>query len=186
MNHELFVQNVKKICKNKGISATEACRESGAGRSLLDNIKRGRTPSIDRIKLLADYLGVTTSDLLGDAIVLYATHEFPSIASMDALLSAVTRSGEFLSLGIQTHCEKNKLDFSSPLNVSVSAKVFSLCRTSEPQQPFQIPKPQPVADLTDEEMYMVEAYRAADDRAKSMVDYALEPWKKKKSSGEAM
>lgn len=186
MNHELFVQNVKRLCKNKGISATEACRESGAGRSLIDNVKRGRTPSIDRIKLLADYLGVTTSDLLGDEIVLFATHEFPPVESMDDLLSDVTRSGTFLSLGIQSHCEKSGLDFSAPLYVSVSAKVFSLWNATEKRQPFHPPNPQAPADLTAEEMDMVEAYRAADERAKQVVDLTLEPWKKNDFSGEAM
>lgn len=46
--------------------------------------------------------------------------------------------------------------------------------------------PQPVSDLTAEEMDMVEAYRAADDRARQVVDLTLEPWKKSDFSGEAM
>lgn len=46
--------------------------------------------------------------------------------------------------------------------------------------------PQPVADLTTEEMDMVEAYRAADSRTRQIVDLNLEPWKKRKSSEEAM
>ena len=32
----------------------------------MDNVKRGRIPSIDRIQLLAQYLGTTTSELLGE------------------------------------------------------------------------------------------------------------------------
>lgn len=78
------------------------------------------------------------------------------------------------------------LDYSGPLYVTVSAKVFSLWDTTEKREPFQIPNPQPVTDLTSEELDMVTAYRAADARAKSMVDLALEPWKKSESTKEAM
>ena len=46
---------------------TNACAESGAGKSLLSEItSRGRVPSVERIQLLAQYLGCTVSDLLGE------------------------------------------------------------------------------------------------------------------------
>ena len=46
---------------------TNACAESGAGKSLLSEItSRGRIPSVERIQLLAQYLGCTVSDLLGE------------------------------------------------------------------------------------------------------------------------
>lgn len=32
----------------------------------MDNVKRGRVPSIDSVQLLAQYLGVTVSELLGE------------------------------------------------------------------------------------------------------------------------
>lgn len=67
MDTELFVQNVKKYCKAKGVKATVACTESGAGKNLMSEItKRGSTPSVGRIQLLAQYLGCTVSDLLGE------------------------------------------------------------------------------------------------------------------------
>lgn len=68
MNKEIFVENVKARCAIKGVSPSAACRESGAGKSLLDNIKRGRAPSIDSVQQLAQYLGVTTSELLGEVL----------------------------------------------------------------------------------------------------------------------
>ena len=68
MQIDVFVQNVKKYCELKGVKPTVACAESGAGKSLLSEISsRGRIPSIERVQLLAQYLGVTTSDLLGEA-----------------------------------------------------------------------------------------------------------------------
>lgn len=63
----LFVQNVKKYCDLKGVAPTIACKESGAGKDLLPNVKKGQTPSVAKVQLLAQYLGVTTSDLLGEA-----------------------------------------------------------------------------------------------------------------------
>ena len=67
MDTELFVQNVKRYCERNGMKPTNACAESGAGKSLLSEItSRGRIPSVERIQLLAQYLGCTVSDLLGE------------------------------------------------------------------------------------------------------------------------
>jgi transcriptional regulator with XRE-family HTH domain len=66
MDKEIFVQNVKFFCKGKGIPPTVACRESGVGTSFLTDIKRGQTPSVTKVQMLAQYLGVTTSELLGE------------------------------------------------------------------------------------------------------------------------
>jgi len=64
-----FVQNIKKYCSIKGVKPTVACRESGVGTSFINNIeKRGSMPSIEKVQMLAEYLGVTTSDLLGEKI----------------------------------------------------------------------------------------------------------------------
>lgn len=67
MDKERFVQNVKKLCLMKNIKPTNACKESGVGSSFLSDIQRGQTPSVAKVQLLAQYLGVTTSDLLGEA-----------------------------------------------------------------------------------------------------------------------
>lgn len=67
MQIDIFVQNVKKYCELKGVKPTIACAESGAGKSLLSEVSsRGRIPSIERVQLLAQYLGCTVSDLLGE------------------------------------------------------------------------------------------------------------------------
>lgn len=68
MNVDFFVKNVKYYCRAKGLSPSRACIESGAGKSLVDNIKRGRVPSVDSVQLLAQYLGVTVSELLGETL----------------------------------------------------------------------------------------------------------------------
>lgn len=66
MDANVFVQNVKKYCVIKGVAPTVACRESGAGKSLMSQVAQGIVPSVAKVQLLAQYLGVTTSDLLGE------------------------------------------------------------------------------------------------------------------------
>ena len=67
LDAERFVQNVEYWCKLKGEPPTIACEKSGAGRSLIANIKRGSFPSVAKVQQLAQYLGCTVSDLLGEA-----------------------------------------------------------------------------------------------------------------------
>lgn len=66
MNTSIFVQNIKKYCEQKGVKPTPACRDAGVSGSFISNIERGAMPSIDKVQMLAEYLGVTTSDLLGE------------------------------------------------------------------------------------------------------------------------
>lgn len=67
MDKQTFVQNVKMYCKLRGVKPTVACAESGAGKDLLSQMKtRGIIPSLEKAQLLAQYLGVTTSELLGE------------------------------------------------------------------------------------------------------------------------
>ena len=61
-----FVENVKYYCKKKGEAPTAACKNAGVGTSFISDINRGQTPSVTKVQLLADYLGVTTSELLGE------------------------------------------------------------------------------------------------------------------------
>ena len=62
-----IVENIQRICKEKGTTPTVAGKESGAGKDLVSAMKRrGVLPSIEKIMLLANYLGVTTSELLGE------------------------------------------------------------------------------------------------------------------------
>lgn len=66
MDAQLFVQNIKYYCNLRGVKPTVACRESGVGSSFINNVERGQTPSVAKVQMLAEYLGVTTSDLLGE------------------------------------------------------------------------------------------------------------------------
>ena len=66
MDKEIFVQNKKIYCAMKGVKPTVACRESGVGTSFITDINRGQTPSVAKVQMLAEYLGCTVSDLLGE------------------------------------------------------------------------------------------------------------------------
>ena len=66
MDKAAFVQKVKMLCLLKGVKPTNACKESGVGSSFLSDINRGQVPSVERVQMLASYLGVTTSELLGE------------------------------------------------------------------------------------------------------------------------
>ena len=67
LDKAVFVQNIKKYCAAKGVKPTVACRESGVGSSFINNIEsRGQVPSVEKVQLLAQYLGVTVGDLLGE------------------------------------------------------------------------------------------------------------------------
>lgn len=66
MDAEKFVQNVKNICIMREVPPTIACRESGAGKDFLTNLKKGQSPSLGKAQQLAQYLGCTVSDLLGE------------------------------------------------------------------------------------------------------------------------
>ena len=67
MEKEIFVENVKRYCAQKGVTSTVACAESGAGKDLLGRLaNHGMVPSVEKVQLLAQYLGCTVSDLLGE------------------------------------------------------------------------------------------------------------------------
>lgn len=62
-----FVQNVKSILDERGISYARAGRECGAGEEFIRNMERkGSAPSVEKVQQMAQYLGVTTSELLGE------------------------------------------------------------------------------------------------------------------------
>lgn len=64
-----FVQSVKSHCEKIGVKPTVACRDAGVGGSFINNMEaRGSVPSVEKVQMLAQYLGVTTSELLGEQL----------------------------------------------------------------------------------------------------------------------
>lgn len=66
MDKETLIANIEKACAARGMKPTPACIAAGVGRSYIAGIRRGQTPSVSSVAALAAYLGVSTSDLVGD------------------------------------------------------------------------------------------------------------------------
>lgn len=93
MDKDIFVQNVKFWCEKRNVAPTVACKESGAGRDLLVNLQRGSSPSVTKVQLLAQYLGCTTSDLLGEEV---GTQNSPPSedGELHAMINALSPAGK--------------------------------------------------------------------------------------------
>lgn len=68
MNRELLILNIGKFCEAREEKVTNACKAAGVGGSFVADIRRGQTPSVAKVADLAAYLGVTTSELVGDKV----------------------------------------------------------------------------------------------------------------------
>lgn len=142
MDIERFVQNVKFYCAAKGIKPTNACRESGAGKSLIDQMeRRGSVPSVEKVQLLARYLGVTTSELLGE------------ISPGQSAARAVPKPGT-----------------GPPPDVVTLHDSTVWLNETDAQR------------LTVSEVALILSYRRADERTRTMVQLALEPFGKEKTT----
>lgn len=67
MDNDILISNIRKYCEARRVKPTTACVAAGVGRSFVSDIARGRIPSVASVADLAAYLGVSTSDLVGDA-----------------------------------------------------------------------------------------------------------------------
>lgn len=97
MDKELFVQNIKKRCAEKGVKPTVACIECGVGKDMVTNLdKRGIMPSIERVAKLAQYLGCTVSELIGEenvkAVVLEDDGQYEEFARIFKELTPENRN----------------------------------------------------------------------------------------------
>ena len=67
MDKGILYENIIRACADKGIKPTPACDLAGVGKDTVTKLKKsGTMPSVDKVAQLAAYLGVTTSDLVGD------------------------------------------------------------------------------------------------------------------------
>ncbi len=102
MDKQVFVQNIKKYCVLRGIKPTVACRESGVGSSFINNIEvKGSIPSIEKVQILAQYLGVSTSELLGEE-----TLPVPAAINLSQTALLVAKAYDQAGEGIQESIRK--------------------------------------------------------------------------------
>lgn len=62
----MFYTNFVKLCNRKGIAPTAAAVEMGFHRSDATRWSKGAEPRRTTLEKVADYFGVTVSDLIGD------------------------------------------------------------------------------------------------------------------------
>jgi transcriptional regulator with XRE-family HTH domain len=66
MDKELLIKNITHYCVLRKMYPTRACEAAGVGKSFISDIRRGKVPSVEKVQQLADYLGISTSELLGE------------------------------------------------------------------------------------------------------------------------
>ena len=66
MQNIQIANNIKKLCKDKGISITELQKQCGLSKSFIYDLeKRAASPSCQKISNVADFLGCSVDYLLG-------------------------------------------------------------------------------------------------------------------------
>lgn len=103
MNRDIFVENIRILSRRRGELPTILCKKAGVGGSFVSDINRGRTPSIEKVQRLADYLGVTTSQLLGE-------DELPPVEPPKEDATAKKNSPTWAELIIAKINESNELE----------------------------------------------------------------------------
>lgn len=66
-NLNFLVSKIEELCNQKQMSVKSALEDCGLKRVVVDNMKKGSVPSIDKIFTLANYFGVSVDYLLGRA-----------------------------------------------------------------------------------------------------------------------
>ena len=182
MNNEIFVRNVEIRCKQKGVPPTVACRDSCAGKDFLTNMKKGQSPSLGKAQQLAQYLGCTVSDLLGEAPVIevpqfnssmdtitrifeLADRVFPEQQAFAAAIGVSPKTVSVWRTGRGKSYTKYLRQIAEALNTSVEYLLTGK-QTTVPDS----------GTLSAAELRHLAAYRAAPAPIRAIVDTALEPY----------
>ncbi len=62
---KIIVDRISGLCEEKSVSINQMLKETNLNKSLVDNLKKGSIPSVDKIECVADYFGVSVDYLLG-------------------------------------------------------------------------------------------------------------------------
>lgn len=60
-----ITKRIAKLSHLKGVSVNQMLKDCALNKSVVDNLKKGSMPSVDKIAKIADYFGVSTDYLLG-------------------------------------------------------------------------------------------------------------------------
>jgi transcriptional regulator with XRE-family HTH domain len=63
----MIFTNISRLCKKTGVSIAKLERETGLGNATVRNWSVS-SPTVDKLKLVADYFGVTVDELLRNPV----------------------------------------------------------------------------------------------------------------------
>ena len=71
-NREVMARNIKNNMEKMGVNATEVCRALGIQQNTFSDWCNAKTyPRIDKIEMMANYFGISKSELVEDQSVSY-------------------------------------------------------------------------------------------------------------------
>ena len=62
---EILINRISELCEKFGITKAKLFEECGLNKNIVNNLKRGSIPSVDKITIIADYFNVSVDYLLG-------------------------------------------------------------------------------------------------------------------------
>lgn len=102
----ILYKNIEDLCKARGVSITQMCRDSGASRGSLTDLKMGRITALhpDTLLRIASYFGVSMDELYNekspaaesDRVVKHPIDERREFA--DSLFAALSPEDQELAL----------------------------------------------------------------------------------------
>ena len=113
MDRDLLICNIERYAAAKNESPSGASIAAGLGKNFVTNIRRGQTPSVAAVADLAMHLGVSVSDLIGDA---RAPEEAPELLACWAELNEEGREAllhvaqGFVASGIYKKSDPDAMD----------------------------------------------------------------------------
>lgn len=64
-NLQINIDRIINLTNDRGLSINKMLKDAQLSTSVIDNMKRGQKPSIDKIYAIADYFNVSVDYLLG-------------------------------------------------------------------------------------------------------------------------
>lgn len=61
---QALIEQIEKMCQENRITVNQMLLEAGLNSSVIDNMKKGSIPSIDKVARISSYFGISTDCLL--------------------------------------------------------------------------------------------------------------------------
>lgn len=65
MDNQIIVSRITELCKEKDVSVNRMLQETGQNKNVVDNLKKGSKPSIEKVSAIAEYFNVSVDYILG-------------------------------------------------------------------------------------------------------------------------